>query len=222
MQSHRVICRAKPRQCARTALWHHEIRRDRIEIERCPALDRDRRASRSATGRGNDPSIRSPVWERGWGCFEAPISVGDESAEAAGAKSLIRPMCRTRVRGPSRPCGGRLAEKVAGNVEKGEAPILLWERVEIRLDENLDGLFARINLDANRRVAKVDRVASPVLSSNDSVRHQRLARRRNLVDQYSGSETTPPRGLYARIPIGLSRRSPVSRESARLVPKTAS
>jgi len=60
---------------------------------------------------------------------------------------------------------------VAGNVEKGEAPTLLRERVEIRLDKNLDGLFARINLDANGSVAKVDLVPSPARSSNDGVGH---------------------------------------------------
>jgi hypothetical protein len=60
---------------------------------------------------------------------------------------------------------------VAGNVEKCEAPTLLWERIEIRLDENLDGLFAGMNLDTNRRVAKFNLVASPVFSSNYGVGH---------------------------------------------------
>jgi hypothetical protein len=60
---------------------------------------------------------------------------------------------------------------VAGNVEKCEAPTLLWERLGIRLDKNLDGLFAGINLDTNGRVAKVNLVASSVLSSNDRVGH---------------------------------------------------
>jgi len=41
------------------------------------------------------------------------------------------------------------------------APILLRWGLEI-LDENLDGLFAAINLDMNRRVAKVDPVPSSV------------------------------------------------------------
>jgi len=57
---------------------------------------------------------------------------------------------------------------VAGDVEKGEAPTLLWERLGIRLDENLDGLFTGINLDPNRRVAEIDLVSSSVLSSNDA------------------------------------------------------
>jgi hypothetical protein len=60
---------------------------------------------------------------------------------------------------------------VAGNVEKREAPTLLWERLEIRLDETLDSLFAGINLDTNRRVAKFNLVASPVFSSNYGVGH---------------------------------------------------
>ena len=51
---------------------------------------------------------------------------------------------------------------MAGNVEKGEAPTLLWERLGIRLDENLHGLLAGINLDTNRRVAKLNLVASSV------------------------------------------------------------
>jgi len=60
---------------------------------------------------------------------------------------------------------------MAGNVEKGEAPTLPRELFEIRLDENLDRLFARINLDTNGRVAKVNLVASSVLSSKDGVGH---------------------------------------------------
>ena len=77
--------------------------------------------------------------------------------------------CGTRIVGPSRRCGGSFAEQVAGNVENGEAPTLLRERLGIRLDENLDGLFAGINLDTNRRVAEIDLVPSPVFSSNYGV-----------------------------------------------------
>ena len=77
-----------------------------------------------------------------------------------------------RIRGTSCRCGGGFAEQVARNVEKCEAPTLLWEHVEIRLDENLDGHFAGINLDTNRRVAKLNLVASSVCSSNDGVGHQ--------------------------------------------------
>ena len=55
---------------------------------------------------------------------------------------------------------------MAGNVEKGEAPTFLREHLGIRFDENLDGLFAGINLDTNGRVAEIDLVASSVFSSN--------------------------------------------------------
>jgi hypothetical protein len=79
---------------------------------------------------------------------------------------------QTRIRGTSRRCGGGFAKQMAGNVENGKAPTLLCERLEICVDENLDGLFAGINLDTNRRVAKVDLVPSSVGSSNDGVGHQ--------------------------------------------------
>jgi hypothetical protein len=81
------------------------------------------------------------------------------------------------IRGTSGRCGGGFAEQVAGNVKKGEAPTILRERLEIRLDENLDGLFARINLDTNGRVAEIDLVASSVRSANDGVWHYRLGLR---------------------------------------------
>jgi len=71
--------------------------------------------------------------------------------------------------------GGGFAKQVAGNVDKREAPTLLGERLKIRLDENLHGLFAGINLDTNRCVAKVDLVPSSVRSSYDGEGHYRLA-----------------------------------------------
>ena len=89
--------------------------------------------------------------------------------------SLVMQRSRVRSRAASRRCGGSFAKQVAGNVEKGKAPTLLWEHVEIRLDENLDGLFAGINLDTNRRVAEIDLVASSVCSANDGVGLYRLA-----------------------------------------------
>jgi hypothetical protein len=58
---------------------------------------------------------------------------------------------------------------------KREAPTFLRKRLEIRLDENLHGLFAGINLDTNGRVAEMDLVSSFVRSSNDGVGHYRLA-----------------------------------------------
>ena len=71
----------------------------------------------------------------------------------------------------SRRCGGGFAEQVAGNVEKREAPTFFRHRIEIRLDENLDGLFAGVDLDTDGSVAEVNLVASSVLASNDGVTH---------------------------------------------------
>src|SRR5271169_3482397 len=68
-------------------------------------------------------------------------------------------------------CTDGLAKLVAGNVENGKAPTLLRQRLEICLDKNLDRLFAGVNLNTNRRIAKVHLVASSVLSSNDGVGH---------------------------------------------------
>jgi hypothetical protein len=72
-------------------------------------------------------------------------------------------------------CAGGFIKQVAVNAANAEAPTLIRERVEIRLDENLYGLFAGMNLDTNRRAAKFNLVASPVLSSSDGVGHYRLA-----------------------------------------------
>jgi hypothetical protein len=60
---------------------------------------------------------------------------------------------------------------VPENVENGETPTFLRERLGIRLDKNLDGLFAGVNLDTNGRVAKFNLVSSPVFSSNYGVGH---------------------------------------------------
>jgi hypothetical protein len=90
-------------------------------------------------------------------------------------KSLITPRMQDGVRGTSSRRGGGFAKQVAGNIENGKATTFLRECLEIRLDENLDGLFAGINLDTNRRVAEIDLVSSPVCSANDGVGHYRLA-----------------------------------------------
>jgi hypothetical protein len=66
-------------------------------------------------------------------------------------------------------------KRVTGNVEKGEAPTLLREHLEVRFDENLNGLLARINLDTNGCVAEINLVASSVRSANDSMGHYRPA-----------------------------------------------
>jgi len=66
---------------------------------------------------------------------------------------------------------------VAGNIQKGEAPTLSWDRLEIRLDKDLDGLVAVINLDTNRCVAKANLMASSVCSSNYGVWQRGLPER---------------------------------------------
>jgi hypothetical protein len=86
-------------------------------------------------------------------------------------KSLVTPRMQDGAWGTSRCRGGGFAEQGAGNVEKREGPTLLRERLEIRLDENLDGLFAGINLDTNGRVAEIDLVSSSVRSANNGVGH---------------------------------------------------
>jgi hypothetical protein len=55
-------------------------------------------------------------------------------------RSVITPRMQDGFRGTSRRCGGGFVKQVAWNVDKNEAPTFLRERIEIRLDENLDGL----------------------------------------------------------------------------------
>jgi hypothetical protein len=69
--------------------------------------------------------------------------------------------------GATRCCAGSFTELMPGDVQNDEAPTLFRERLEIGLDRNLDGLITGKNLDANRRIAKVNLVASSALSSND-------------------------------------------------------
>jgi hypothetical protein len=69
-----------------------------------------------------------------------------------------------------RRCGG-FAKEVARNIENDETPTPRRERLEIRLDGNLDGLFAGVDFDTDSRVAKVHLVSSSVLSSDDGVGH---------------------------------------------------
>jgi hypothetical protein len=88
-------------------------------------------------------------------------------------KSLITPRMQDGVRGTSSGCGDGFAKQVAGNVEKREAPTFFRHRIEIRLDENLYGLLAGINLDTNGRVTEIDLMSSSVRSANNGVGHCR-------------------------------------------------
>jgi hypothetical protein len=62
---------------------------------------------------------------------------------------------------------GQGGDEEAEAIENGEASTLFREHLEVRLDENLDGLLAGIDLDTNGGVAEVNLVALPVLTSND-------------------------------------------------------
>ena len=108
------------------------------------------------------------------------------------------------IRGSSRRCGSGFAEQVAGDVEKSEAPTLLRQRLEIRLDENLDGLFAGVDLDTNSLVAKVDLMASSIFPSNNRMRHRGLVSRTGRVSGF-GSTTVSFSKVrqMARAPIGV-------------------
>ena len=86
---------------------------------------------------------------------------------------------------------------MARNVEKSDAPTLLRERLEVRLNEYLDCLFTGVNLNANRRIAKVNLVASSVLSSNDGVRHYDFGIDGCAIITRWRSADEPKRGLVA-------------------------
>jgi hypothetical protein len=86
---------------------------------------------------------------------------------------------------------------MARNVEKSDAPTLLRERLEVRLNEYLDGLLTGVNLNANRRIAKVNLVASSVLSSNDGVRHYDIGFDARAIITGWHSSGEPKRGFVA-------------------------
>jgi hypothetical protein len=132
--------------------------------------DRDRRASTAATGRRIVPSIPESLLGRAWGCFGGPVGVlhGREPRGVVGSPGHARdsqPWWRNHS--SRRECRTGFAARRAA--AKGKTATLFRQRLGIRLDENLDGLFAGINLDTTRRAAKVDLVASSVRSSNDGV-----------------------------------------------------
>src|SRR5215472_10731051 len=97
-------------------------------------------------------------------------SVGGSTTLYPRARSTQR-MSRHCLCGTARCGTGGFAKLVTGNVENGKAPPPFWEGLEISLDKNLDRLFAGVNLNTNRPIAKVYLVASSLLSSNDGVGH---------------------------------------------------
>jgi len=108
---------------------------------------------------------------------------------------------------------------MAGNIEKGEASTPLGERLKIRLDENLDVLFAGMDLDTDSLVAEVDVVASPVLSVRDRRRHRapsstaaRKLPQGGSLDRLRASRPDP--GLVRRISDRQGVEYPVGKECA--------
>ena len=74
---------------------------------------------------------------------------------------------------PPRRCTGCFAELVTWNMQKSEAALVLGKGLTVGLDNNLDGVFAGKDLDTDRSIPEVDLVTSSVVSSNDSVGHDR-------------------------------------------------
>ena len=54
-----------------------------------------------------------------------------------------------------------IAEKVQVQCKNRKASSLLRMRLEICLDQDLDGLFAGINFDTDRRIAEIDSCRRP-------------------------------------------------------------
>src|SRR5215472_13772873 len=126
------------------------------------------------------------------GGYGEPISHGAKSSSARHARSM-EPANRTwvplhleRLTGgpPSRLKGrGQVQPKFLSRSRMQDersrpvAPPRFWDRLEIRLDKDLDGLVAVINLDTNRCIAKAHLMASSVCSSNYGVWQRGLPKR---------------------------------------------
>ncbi len=64
-----------------------------------------------------------------------------------------------------------LTKKVARDVEQSETPLIRWGGILGRLDVDLDELFTRVHFDPYRRVAKIDFVASAIVSTDYRMGH---------------------------------------------------
>jgi hypothetical protein len=80
------------------------------------------------------------------------------------------------VGGASGCLPGSFAEKVARDIDYRKAASLLCAGFEICLNEDLDGLLAGINFDADRRIAEVYLVSAAVAPPDDRMRHSRHSR----------------------------------------------
>jgi hypothetical protein len=117
----------------------------------------------AATGRRIVPSNLGPLLEGHGGVLAGRSALhGREPRGVVGSPGHARdsqPWCRNHS--SRRECRTGFAARRAA--AKGETSTLFRQRLGILLDENLNGLFAGINLDTIRRVGKVDLVASSVL-----------------------------------------------------------
>src|SRR6516164_2667487 len=64
-----------------------------------------------------------------------------------------------------------LAEKMAGDIDYRKASSLFCAGFEICLHEDLDGLLAGINFDADRRITEIYLVSATVAPPDDRMRH---------------------------------------------------
>jgi hypothetical protein len=62
-------------------------------------------------------------------------------------------------------------KQMAGNVDYRKAPPLFRMRLKVCLDEYFDRLFAGVDFNADRRIAKIHFVSATILSPDDGVRH---------------------------------------------------
>ena len=97
---------------------------------------------------------------------EELANIGSVSLEAALPTGADKPaqLKGVKVNGPA----PRLA------FIKNETPPLFRARLEIRLDEDLNGLLAGVHFDADRRIAEIHFVSTTVLSTDYGVRHLRF------------------------------------------------
>jgi len=66
---------------------------------------------------------------------------------------------------------GSFAEKVARDIDYRKASSLFCAGFEICLNEDLDGLLAGINFDADRRITEIYLVSATVAPPDDRMRH---------------------------------------------------
>jgi hypothetical protein len=71
----------------------------------------------------------------------------------------------------SRRLAGSFTEEVTWDVENRKPPPFLRVRLEIRLDEDLDGLLAGVYFEADRCIAEIHFMSATALSTNYGMRH---------------------------------------------------